>query len=371
MKKFFPNYLSYLTNLLDRYKQFIATKNPSEISVLPSILDKISDLRNNFYSLLTTDALIESDQIHRNLRNFRIMLMELEALECFGLPIATHYQKEFDGRLTKILQRICDEIGCPVSTPHVSALSTGTLFQGRDYYWYHSHYTTIFVPAAERFSLLNLPDLLHELGHHLLLTYADSFMEPFSNWFSECHADLEKKLLLDSIKDPNRIAESKKMFSERWPGFWDEEIVCDLIAAYCLGRAYAWTNLKLCQHLSVDISDGIYLYTETHPSDAYRMEAILTMLEKLRLETEDIRKTWFDYANIFYQNKQPLYDYYFPGNLIDKMAPYISQVCDDIGLVPCTINLDKKDTIIWRLDQAWNFFLKDLARLSEMEDEFL
>ena len=74
--------------------------------------------------------------------------------------------------------------------PIVCALSTGCVNQGRDYYWYLSGYETIFVPAVEKFSLLNLPDLAHELGHHLLKVYGTSFIAPFSAWFQKHHANL-------------------------------------------------------------------------------------------------------------------------------------------------------------------------------------
>jgi hypothetical protein len=297
--------------------------------------------------------------------------MELEELECFALPIITHYQKEFDGHLTSILHQICDEVGCPVDTPHVCTLSTGIADQGRDYYWYHPRYTTIFVPGAERFSLLNWPDLLHELGHHILLTYGDYFIEPFSNWFSECHADLEKELLTEGISDPDRINKSRKIFLEKWPDIWDKEIVCDLIAAYCVGKAYGWTNLKLCQTIPPNMPDGIYNYSDTHPPDAFRMEAILRMLKSIDMRVDDIQKVWLDYKKIIYHAEPPLYDLYFPGSLIDKIVPHVFNVCDDIGLISCKINLAKKDTIVSKLEKAWLFFRTDPIRLREIEKESL
>ena len=95
--------------------------------------------------------------------------------------------------------------------------------------------------------MLNLPDLLHELGHNIMKIYRDSYTEQALNWFSEYNDDLEKKLLLEGIQDQNRINESKDIFLKFWPDYWYEELICDLIAVYCVGQAYAWTNIKLCQ----------------------------------------------------------------------------------------------------------------------------
>lgn len=371
MIKFFPSYISYVIQILDRYVRFISSQNCNEIVVAPLILEKINRLSDRFLSLHSREGLTESDQLHRNLRSFQTLLMELEELECFALPIITHYRKEFDGHLTSILQHICDEIGCPVDPPHVCTLSTGVAYQGRDYYWYHSGYETVFVPAAERFSLLNLPDLLHELGHHILLTYQDHFIKPFSKLFSECHSNLEKEMLTQGISDTDRINASRKIFLEKWPNIWGNEIVCDLIAVYCVGQSYAWTNLKLCQTYPLNISDGLYNYSNTHPPDACRMDAILRMLKYIDVQVGEIEKVWLDYERVVCHTKPPLYDLYFPTDLVDQMVHHVFNVCDDIGLVDCKKNLDKNDTFVSKLEKAWLFFRKDPAVLLEIEKEIL
>lgn len=362
MKRFFPNYISHALSLLDKYRQFISQKEYAQIGAIPHILRHISSLQAKFEKVQSIEGLTEDDQIVRNLNNFRQLLMELEELETFALPVITHYKEEFDGYLTGILRKICVEIGCPITTPHVCALSTGCINQGRDYYWYHSRYETIFVPAVEKFSLLNLPDLIHELGHHISKVYGNYFTAPFPGWFEECHVNLERELLLSNIRDPKRIEESKKVFSLRWPEWWAEEIVCDLVATYCLGHAFAWTNLKLCQHLPpYDMSPGIYDYSETHPADAYRMEAILMMLEKLGISGEEIRETWAEYAQICYPKRPVLYEYHFPNDLMEKMVSQVFQTCDSIGLIPYNHNMSKDNSVIWELNQAWQVF-KDGSR---------
>ncbi|NIM85059.1 MAG: hypothetical protein GTN82_43055 [Candidatus Aminicenantes bacterium] len=359
MKKFFPAYISHIIQLLNKYQEFAASKNPEHIVVIPIIKERIKKLQRRFFQIQSRDDLTAPDQFKRNIRSFQTLLMEVEELECFGLPILTHYQKDFDGYLTYVLNQLCDEIGCPVEKPHVCAISTGTSGQGRDYYWYHRYFDTIFVPAAEKFSILNLPDLLHELGHHILKTYRQSFFEPFSGWFSNYNEMLEKTLLLRDIRDSDRIVKSQKIFSEFWPSYWSEELVCDLIAVYCVGLAYAWTNLKICQSYHPDYESINIYYYAYHPPDSYRMDAILAMLKHLGIDCLDVENTWFEYAEIYRHNKQALYDNYFPVDLIEKAVPHIFQICDEIGLVICHDNIKKNDTIIYKLNNAWSLIRRD------------
>ncbi len=300
----------------------------------------------------------EPDQFSRNLRSFQTLLMQLEELECFGLPIVTHYQQQFDGHLTSIMKQLCSEVGCPVDPPHVCAISTGTSGHGRDYYWYHGYFDTIFVPAVEKFSLLNLPDLLHELGHHILKTYRGSFLEPFFEWIAEYREKLDKVILLKDIRDLDRIAKSKQVFSEFWPESWSDELVCDLIAVYCVGQAYAWTNLKICQ--SGFPGKSIYSYSDSHPPDAYRMDVIFAMLRHLGISEENIRETWSEYAIIFRRNKSFLYEHFFPSELTERISRHVCEICNDIGLSLCTENLSKDNTSISKFNRAWGVFLEEL-----------
>ncbi|MBI4640913.1 MAG: hypothetical protein HY731_09475 [Candidatus Tectomicrobia bacterium] len=371
MIHFFPNHIAYTVQLLDKYSEFVASKASTGIAVIPILLERIKKLRDAFQSLRDKEGLTEPDQLQRNLRSFRILLMELEVLECLALPVVTHYQEEFDGYLTALFHELCHEIGCPVSPPHVCALSTGNAAQGRDYYWYFPEYSTIFVPTTERFSRLNLPDLLHELSHHILVTYKASFIGPLRSWFLEYHAETERKLLLQGISDPNRLEASQAIFLQRWPAFWSEEVVCDAMAAYCVGQAYGWTNLKLCQSYPPDLSYDIYHYSDTHPPDAYRMDVILAMLKHLGIEAKGLKSTWDDYVKTFRRTKPALYGQHFPKDLVDRLIPHVFETCQDIGLIPCTERLNEESTIISKLDTAWNLFLRDPHGLREIEDESL
>jgi len=354
MKTFFPSHISHCIQLLEKYYEFTDSIDSTNIEVIYIVLERIENLRQEFISLLKREDLTEPDQLIRNIRSFQTLLMKMEEIESFGLPIVTHYQPQFDGYLTVQMKQLCLEIASPVESPHVSALSTGTLGYTRDYYWYHGYFDTIFVPAAERFSLLNLPDLLHELGHHLLKIYNNSFLDPFVEWISKYRKELENAILQGDICSPDNIAEARQVYSEYWLYSWQDELVCDLIAIYCAGKAYAWTNVKICQ--SNYPGTSLYSYTDSHPANAYRMDAILAMMEHLGLDKEDVRKTWTEYSTFFKNDRYFLYEYLFPSGLIGKMANHVYETCNDIGLISCIENLKKENTLVNKFNRVWANF---------------
>jgi hypothetical protein len=48
MKTFFPNYISHVIQLLDRYYEFTASKDSTIITAIPVLLERIENLRRKF-----------------------------------------------------------------------------------------------------------------------------------------------------------------------------------------------------------------------------------------------------------------------------------------------------------------------------------
>jgi hypothetical protein len=46
--------------------------------------------------------------------------------------------------------------------------------------------------------------------------------------------------------------------------------------------------------------------------------------------------------------------------LLERIAKHVYEICNDIGLVPCTENLQKDNTLISKLNRAWGLFLGEL-----------
>ncbi len=101
------------------------------------------------------------------------------------------------------------------------------------------------------------------------------------------------------------------------------------------------------------------------------MDGILAMLNYIGIECEDVKDTWLEYTQYFHNIKLPLYNYYFPKDVIDKMVEHVFQVCDDIGLISCSENLKNKSAMISKLNNTWLLFRTNQRKLQEMNEIFM
>ena len=49
-------------------------------------------------------------------------------------------------------------------------------------------------------------------------------------------------------------------------------------------------------------------------------------------------------------------EHFFPSDLTKRIAQHVLEICNDIGLVPCTENLQKDNTLISKFNRAWDLF---------------
>jgi hypothetical protein len=80
-------------------------------------------------------------------------------IEIYRYQVILKYGKA-ESYLNKKIKLIYDEIKCLQSVPLVTTINNSD-----EYYWVHPQYEIIAVPTGEEKSLLNLPDLYHEIGH--------------------------------------------------------------------------------------------------------------------------------------------------------------------------------------------------------------
>lgn len=225
----------------------------------------------------------------------------------------------------KKIQRIYDEIHSLQTPPIITTISNS-----ESYYWALPSYDIIAVPTGEEKSLLNLPDLYHEMGHLIYNQSAVYLKRDIEQIIGNYYRD-ESQRVLNEGRDPRLITFFREKHSY-WIGSWVMEFVCDLIATYLVGPAYAWTNLKLST-LSSAI-DRIYQDSPSHPSDESRMRAIFYMLEKMGHTTElvDIQSSWAAFLAAT-NNPQPSnYAFIFPQEIITVLADYVFDGCKAIDL---------------------------------------
>src|SRR5208282_2655746 len=138
-----------------------------------------------------------------------------------------------DEKLSSLSERICKEVGI-ADIPIVLAASS-------QYYSAIPEYGLIFTPPIDSQTLLNLPDLYHELAHHLdgrgrvlVGPRFESALESYVDRAEDEIARLSRPIDLRDFR--HRIA------------FWQDwrlEVASDAFATLLVGPAYAWANLHL------------------------------------------------------------------------------------------------------------------------------
>jgi hypothetical protein len=220
--------------------------------------------------------------------------------------------------LFRLITRIYDEHRLKSVPPIVSTISNQD-----DYYWAHPFFEIIALPSGEEKSLLNLPDLTHEIGHLLYDQFLGKCVEN-SRVSIEAHYDAELlRVYNDGLGD-----EFKSLLTDAqadWDNAWIVEFACDLIGTYMTGGAYAWTNLKIVS--TGHGSAKIYQYYDSHPADEARMRIIIMMLEKLGLHQDagEVQAAW----DMFLQDTKPFepanYELVYPDTLLKQLVDEVYQ----------------------------------------------
>lgn len=287
-------------------------------------VELLEELRRDVGTLIASGDLEIPALGSNNIIRYNTFHERLLTLEVFRYLIIMNFGPA-EIYFKKKIQRIYDEIHSLNTPPIITTISNS-----ENYYWALPSYDIIAVPTGEEKSLLNLPDLYHEMGHLIFNQSAMYLKQDIEQRINAYYHD-EIQRVVNEGRDPNLISfyREKRNF---WLGSWVMEFVCDLIATYLVGPAYAWTNLKLTTLSSA--VDRIYQDSPSHPSDESRMRAIFYMLDKMGHQKElvDIEASWGAFLSAT-NNPQPSnYDYIFPQEVITQLADYVFNGCKAIDL---------------------------------------
>lgn len=271
-----------------------------------------------------------------------------------GLVLALSRFSSADAMLTRLLKLIGTEINWPYKPVLGSAIST-------------MHYYTIpandliFAPSLESLRLLSIADIYHELAHFFCardLT-AMNLIAAISPALSKIAAQAMQQSW------PKPTVELFVRAMQRWLADWKIEFACDLIATFCLGPAYGWTNVRLCFARS-DVFSGV----DTHPADHARQLAIEQMLDKMGLTKErlDLHNAWADMLNVSKQMKPQTFDVEYPPPVIDALVATLHSYCLSKKLNPYDAS---KTTVANLINSAWNGFLATPANYATWEAQAL
>ncbi|MEO1263175.1 MAG: hypothetical protein AAFZ15_30475, partial [Bacteroidota bacterium] len=285
---------------------------------------------------------------------------EYQNLEQYRYQPAVRYNHA-DAKLNRLIHRIYYEINPLHSPPFITAISNSD-----QYYWAFPEYGIIAVPLGEEKSLINLPDLYHEISHFIYDNYSAIFSEIINKLVSD-YFNEEIERVDEEGRDPSYKQEFSDM-ADKWKESWVEEFVCDMIATFLVGPAYGWTNFKISAYSSG--YDKIYIPSEEHPSDESRMKVIFYLLQEMNNVNgiEKLKSAWSNFK-IAVENPKPLnYEKCFPPSLLKSIAKNILLQLNAMGLRSFQQQISEfNNPVILYLNEAWNKLLSSPDEFSAWE----
>ncbi len=326
------------------------------ISLLEGLLNDIENVVSSGdleIEFLTSNNLIRYNTFHQRFQ--QIELYRYRVIVSYGKP-----EKYFNNKI----KRIYDEINNLQSPPLITTISNS-----EDYYWAHPWYEIIALPFGEEESLLNLPDIYHEIGHLIYKQYSNSLIASIEDQIKNYYQE-QRQMVLDHNKSPELISVFNELESN-WLSGWLEEFTCDVIATYLVGEAYVWTNMKITAISGAD--NAIYQPSISHPSDESRNRAIILALRFLNfdgIDVDSIQISWDDFLAQM-SNDEPLYySYYFPNDILNVLVSKVIEGCRDILLIDYQAqSLADITPISIYLNQAWKLNRENPDLFSDWESE--
>lgn len=255
-------------------------------------LNQFNSIKNELQGSFDTGVLEFDFLAGNNLHLFNKLHREFKAIHSYRYLALKNY-KDPEIFFFRLISKIYAEHRISAIPPIVSTISNHDY-----YYWAVPFFEIIALPSGEENSLLNLPDMYHEIGHLLHSMFNGKSCENASITIDKYFAKEIVRVIDDGIAAHYQpILEEAKYL---WQASWIEEFTCDLVGTYMTGVAYAWTNLKLLS--TGHGSTKIYEYSQSHPADEARMRIIILMLEKLGLgdDKKRVDEAW----NVFLKDTE-------------------------------------------------------------------
>lgn len=310
-------------------------------------LNQFSAIRKELQSAFDTGVLELEIFAGNNLFRFNRVHRTFKAIHSYRYLAIKNY-KEPEVFFYQVITQIYTEHRINALPPIVSTISNHDY-----YYWAVPYFEIIALPSGEEHSLLNLPDMYHEIGHLLHSMFGGKSCEA-SGIIIDKHFAKE----IVRVQDDGTAAHFQEKLEEAkylWEVSWLEEFTCDLVGTYMTGAAYAWTNLKLLS--TGHGSTKIFEYSQSHPADEARMRIIILMLEKLGL-TDDknrVEAAWEVFlkdTKVFKPNDYPLL---YPQKLLQQIVDEFFDFYQNADLVSYSELVAKgANSISQLLNDAWS-----------------
>ena len=158
------------------------------------------------------------------LRRYITHYNNFQLIETYKYQAIIKYS-DTESYLNKKVNLIYDQIKCMQKLPVIT-----TITNTEEYYWAHPYYGLIAVPLGEEKSLLNLPDLFHEIAHLIYKQYKTDLIGEFQKTLSDYY-EKQKRLVKEEDRSPDLLNTFSYLLN-KWQENWLEEFVCEI------GRAH-------------------------------------------------------------------------------------------------------------------------------------
>jgi len=351
------------------YNRCLSLESKLENVKTPPVLNEyMTKLQNNLREIKTKlNELIQDPNfghdflINQHYSRYYRLSQELSLLESYPITVISRLNDD-DLYFYNLMGLFNKTINYPYSNPLVTTYCM-------TYFASHPGTELLIIPFVERDFLLDIPFLLHELGHIILHKKEKEILERFIQ-------DLRKYIIDEKnrVEEEDRSPEYKDRFSDLeiiWEESWSKEFASDLIATYLLGPAYGWSYLKTCSRFSKEIYSPGSMddLSSDHPSHESRMRCILEMLKLLEIDISSIQKHWNEYIKTIRDSPPQEYEQCYPNHLLKSIAKNVLEGCKNLGLrcyneqefQPEELNL------IVLINESFNKFLEDPSEFRKWE----
>lgn len=322
---------------------------------------------NELAKLRTDTALRTPENLRVRLRTFKREVANLEHLERSALAALSRALPP-DNHMNRLVDGIKRETGFPFVAPIVSPFSG-------------NHYSTdillkiISVPLLEGSFVLHLPDLYHELGHHLLTGMSNPKLEPLYEQCLMSGGDIDEHFRNAARQaslgfSPKAHLPLLRIYRSSWIQYWLVEFYCDVFAAACLGPAYGWAHLLLTLKQAPDPFVTPASRPTTHPPDHARMQVILDVLNTTghTAATKRMSALWDQLMQAQNHTREAEFDLALPDSLRDAVVDHALKGFREIGCVYGRAG--QLPPIARILNEAWDAFLASPDQFAKSEAQF-
>lgn len=344
-----------LLNLEDRcrlfQKRILALRNDPDLKMHADIVNgELRDIIRDIERLKSSPA-IDDRSLNPQHSQLLARLGEREfVVEAYVGPALLDFDVH-DRRLTRIVRKLAEEISWPIPAPLVVASSDGG-------YMTFMRLFLMKVPAMEDEKLLAYPDLVHEMGHILMMSKRRELLGDFP------------AKLRDYFQRENSRSDAPPLpqyVQQNWPN-WLQEYVCDMLAVYTFGKSFATQHRNLVSLMEA----RSFIHADSHPADESRLRAAAFVLRAMGDDAgaDEVLALWQQRMDSTRERKPSTYERTAPDEILKYLAERVVDGSRKLGIRPFTAP-QPQNSIVRLIQEGWDRARRDPADFLRWEKQRL